>query len=161
MQSFGGLLFPLLILLLFIPIFLSGRKQRRQMANMQQLQSSLRPGDVVTTTSGLRGTVVDASYEDTVDLEIADGVITTWLRAAVREKVLDSGAAGAEPEAESGPAPSVGSDGASLTGPAAPPTVPPVVKPAPPARADAPDAPLGDTFSDPTSDANGTAGPRP
>ena len=31
MESLGGLLFPLLILLLFIPIFLSGRKQRRQM----------------------------------------------------------------------------------------------------------------------------------
>ncbi len=81
------LLFPLLILLLFIPIFLSGRKQRRQMQEMQQLQSALEPGDVVITTSGLRGTVVDASYEDTVDLEIADGVVTTWLRAAVASKV--------------------------------------------------------------------------
>ncbi|NMH94099.1 preprotein translocase subunit YajC [Pseudonocardia bannensis] len=81
------MLFPLLILLLFIPIFLSGRKQRRQMAEMQQLQAALEPGDVVMTTSGLRGTVVDASYEDTVDLEIADGVVTTWVRAAVREKI--------------------------------------------------------------------------
>ncbi|WP_214365894.1 preprotein translocase subunit YajC [Pseudonocardia sp. H11422] len=81
------LLFPLLILLLFIPIFLSGRKQRRQMQEMQQLQAALEPGDVVMTTSGLRGTVVDASYEDTVDLEIADGVVTTWARAAVREKI--------------------------------------------------------------------------
>jgi preprotein translocase subunit YajC len=93
MESLGGLLFPLLILLLFIPIFLSGRKQRRQAQDMQQLQSSLENGDVVTTTSGLRGTVVDASYQDTIDLEIADGVVTTWLRAAVRDKVLDSGPA--------------------------------------------------------------------
>ncbi|HXV91984.1 MAG TPA: preprotein translocase subunit YajC [Pseudonocardia sp.] len=82
-----SLLFPLLILLLFVPIFLSGRRQRRQMMEMQQLQSSLQEGDVVMTTSGLRGTVVDASYEETVDLEIADGVVTTWVRAAVREKV--------------------------------------------------------------------------
>lgn len=81
------LLFPLLILVLFIPIFLSGRKQRRQVQAMKNLQTALEPGDVVTTTSGLRGTVVDSSYEDTIDLEIADGVITTWLRAAVREKV--------------------------------------------------------------------------
>ena len=93
MESLGGLLFPLLILLLFIPIFLSGRKQRRQMQDMQQLQSSLQIGDVVTTTSGLRGTVVDAQYEDTMDLEIADNVVTTWLRAAVKDKVLDAGAA--------------------------------------------------------------------
>jgi preprotein translocase subunit YajC len=80
-------LFPLLILLLFIPILLSGRKQRRLMQEQQQLQSSLEVGDVVMTTSGLRGTVVDASYEDTVDIEIADDVVTTWLRAAVREKI--------------------------------------------------------------------------
>ena len=92
MESLGGLLFPLLILALFIPIFLSGRKQKRQMQTMQQLQASLETGDVVTTTSGLRGTVVDASYEETVDLEIADGVVTTWLRQAVRDKVLDAGA---------------------------------------------------------------------
>ena len=97
MESLGGLLFPLLILLLFIPIFLSGRKQRRQMQDMQQLQSSLQIGDVVTTTSGLRGTVVDAQYEDTIDLEIADNVVTTWLRAAVRDKVLDAGAARRRP----------------------------------------------------------------
>jgi preprotein translocase subunit YajC len=82
-----SLLFPVLILLLFIPIFLSGRRQRRQVQEMQALQSALEPGDVVMTTSGLRGTVVDASYEETVDLEIADGVVTTWVRAAVKTKV--------------------------------------------------------------------------
>lgn len=111
MESLGGLLFPLLILLLFIPIFLSGRKQRRQMQDMQQLQSSLQVGDVVNTTSGLRGTVVDAQYEDTVDLEIADGVVTTWLRAAVRDKVLDAGASEQADDAVPG------SDGASLDDP--------------------------------------------
>jgi len=87
-----SLLFPILILLLFIPIFLSSRKQKRVQQQMQALQSSLEPGDIVSTTSGLRATVVDASYEDTVDLEIADGVVTTWVRAAVREKI-----AGEEP----------------------------------------------------------------
>jgi len=112
MESLGGLLFPLLILLLFIPIFLSGRKQRRQMQDMQQLQSSLQIGDIVTTTSGLRGTVVDAQYEDTVDLEIADNVVTTWLRAAVKDKVLDAGAS--DPDDEIAP----GTDGVSLDDPA-------------------------------------------
>ncbi len=82
-----SLLFPLLILLLFIPIFLSGRRQRRQVQEMQALQAALEPGDVVMTTSGLRGTVVDASYEETVDLEIADGIVTTWVRAAVKSKI--------------------------------------------------------------------------
>lgn len=82
-----SLLFPLLILLLFIPIFLSGRRQRKQMQEMQSLQNALEPGDVVMTTSGLRGTVVDASYEETIDLEIAEGVVTTWVRAAIKNKV--------------------------------------------------------------------------
>ncbi|MGH3614722.1 MAG: preprotein translocase subunit YajC [Pseudonocardia sp.] len=82
-----NLLFPALILLLFIPIFLSSRRQRRAAQEMQALQAALEPGDVVITTSGLRGTVVDASYEETVDLEVAEGVVTTWVRAAVREKV--------------------------------------------------------------------------
>ena len=57
-----------------------------QMQEMQTLQAALEPGDVVMTTSGLRGTVVDASYEETVDLEIADGVVTTWVRAAVQRE---------------------------------------------------------------------------
>ncbi|MCO1653440.1 preprotein translocase subunit YajC [Pseudonocardia sp. S2-4] len=81
------MLFPLLILVLFIPIFLSGRRQKRQMQERQSLQSSLEPGDVVMTTSGLRGTVVDASYEETIDIEIADGIVTTWIRAAILERV--------------------------------------------------------------------------
>ena len=100
MGNLTTLLFPLLILLLFIPIFLSGRKQKRQMAEMQSLQSSLEPGDIIMTTSGLRATVVDASYEETIDLEIADGVITTWVRAAVKERVSAVQEDDAEPETD-------------------------------------------------------------
>jgi len=96
------LLFPLLILLLFIPIFLSGRKQRRQQQEMQKMQAALEAGDVVMTTSGLRGTIVDASYEDTLDIEIADGVVTTWVRGAVREKVQADGASEIADDASDG-----------------------------------------------------------
>ena len=101
------LLFPLLILLLFIPIFLSGRRQRRQMQEMQKMQSALEAGDVVMTTSGLRGTIVDASYEDTLDIEIADGVVTTWVRGAIKEKVnpttTDEASADESPATEAEP----------------------------------------------------------
>ncbi|TQM45228.1 preprotein translocase subunit YajC [Pseudonocardia cypriaca] len=93
-------LFPLLILLLFIPIFLSGRRQKRQMQQMQQMQAALEPGDVIVTTSGLRGTIVDASYEDTIDIEIADGIVTTWVRGAVREKVVEQATAEEAPVEE-------------------------------------------------------------
>jgi len=70
---------------------------------MAALQTSLEAGDVVSTTSGLRGTVVDASYEDTIDLEIADGVVTTWVRAAIRERIT----AADEPVAADAEAPTV------------------------------------------------------
>ena len=82
------LLFPVLILLLFVPLLLSFRKQRRQFAEMQQLQSSLTVGDRVLTTSGMHATII-ATDDDTIDLEIAPGVVTTWVRQAVRERIQE------------------------------------------------------------------------
>lgn len=86
---------PLLLLLfliaaLLLPMFLNVRRQKRAMAQAQQLQSSLTNGDRVMTTSGLHGTVVASADETTVDLEIAPGVRTTWLRAAIREKLTEN-----------------------------------------------------------------------
>jgi preprotein translocase subunit YajC len=77
---------PLLLVVLALPLFLSARKQRRAMQETQRLQNSLEPGDKVMTSSGLQATVVGLA-DDTIDLEIAPGVHTTWVRAAVREKV--------------------------------------------------------------------------
>jgi preprotein translocase subunit YajC len=83
-----NLLLPLLlVLVLAVPLVMSTRKQKKQQAAQQELQSSLAPGDRVMTTSGLYGTVADASGDTTIDIEIAPGVVTTWLRLAVREKV--------------------------------------------------------------------------
>jgi preprotein translocase subunit YajC len=85
MQS---LLLPLLlVLVLAVPLVMSSRKQKKQQAAQQELMSSLAPGDRVMTTSGLYGTVADASGDNTIDIEIAPGVVTTWLRLAIREKV--------------------------------------------------------------------------
>ncbi|MBM7810241.1 preprotein translocase subunit YajC [Saccharothrix algeriensis] len=82
------MMFPLLLVLLAVPLFLSARKQKKAVAEQQALLNSLEPGDRVMTTSGLYATVADASDDTTIDLEIADGVVTTWLRQAVREKVV-------------------------------------------------------------------------
>ncbi|WP_439379730.1 preprotein translocase subunit YajC [Amycolatopsis lexingtonensis] len=82
------LLLPLLlVLVLAVPLVMSTRKQKKQQAAQQDLQNSLAPGDRVMTTSGLYGTVADTSGDTTIDIEIAPGVVTTWLRLAVREKV--------------------------------------------------------------------------
>jgi preprotein translocase subunit YajC len=85
---------PLFLSLLFIavlvlPLILNTRRQKRAMAQAQRLQESLTTGDRVMTTSGLHGTVVGSENKTTVDLEIAPGVRTTWLRAAIREKIVD------------------------------------------------------------------------
>jgi preprotein translocase subunit YajC len=98
------LLFPLLLVLLLIPLVLNGRRQRKQYREMQELQSSLSPGDEVMTTSGLRATVVDTSDPDTVELEIAPEVTTIWVRAAIRERVSADEPDGAEDTAYDGPA---------------------------------------------------------
>jgi preprotein translocase subunit YajC len=82
-------LLPMLLLfgLLGLMMYFMSRRQRRAMQQQQELQSSLTVGDRVMTTSGLYGTVTDTSEDTTIDLEIAPGIETTWLRAAVREKV--------------------------------------------------------------------------
>ncbi|MGW4396665.1 preprotein translocase subunit YajC [Amycolatopsis nivea] len=82
------LLLPLLLLLVVaVPLVMGTRKQKKQQAAQQEMQNSIAPGDRVMTTSGLYGTVADTSSETTIDIEIAPGVVTTWLRLAVREKV--------------------------------------------------------------------------
>jgi preprotein translocase subunit YajC len=94
---------PLLLLLfiavLALPLILGSRRQKRAMAEAQRLQSSLTEGDRVMTTSGLQGTVVNSADDTTIDLEIAPGVRTTWLRAAIREKITEDD----EPTATSSP----------------------------------------------------------
>jgi preprotein translocase subunit YajC len=88
-MNFSSLLLPLIIVLFAVPLFMGTRKQKRAAAQQQEMQSSLSYGDRVMTTSGLYGTVVTTSPES-IDIEIAPGVVTSWLRAAVREKVADS-----------------------------------------------------------------------
>ncbi|HEX9335763.1 MAG TPA: preprotein translocase subunit YajC [Pseudonocardiaceae bacterium] len=88
-MNFSTLLLPLIIVLFAVPLFMGTRKQKRAAQQQQQMQSSLSYGDRVMTTSGLYGSVVSTS-DTSIDIEIAPGVVTSWLRAAVREKVADS-----------------------------------------------------------------------
>lgn len=82
-------------LILFLPfllimggfMYLASRRQKRAMQATIDLHESLRSGDRVHTTSGLQATVV-AITDDTVDLEIAPGVVTTWMKLAIRDRIL-------------------------------------------------------------------------
>ena len=68
-------------------MYFSMKKQKRAAAVTKQMHDSLVPGARVMTTSGLHGTVT-AIADDTIELEIAPGLRTTWVRAAVREIVV-------------------------------------------------------------------------
>lgn len=76
---------PLLIVMAAF-MFFASRRQKRAMQATIDLQESLRVGDQVHTTSGLRGTVTRITDDD-VDLEIAPGVVTSWMKLAIRDKI--------------------------------------------------------------------------
>ena len=76
---------PLLIILCAIMLFAS-RRQKKAMQATIDLHESLTVGDRVHTTSGLQATITGVS-DDTIDLEIAPGVVTTWMKLAVRDRI--------------------------------------------------------------------------
>jgi len=76
---------PLLIVLGAF-MFFASRRQKRAMQATIDLHESLRVGDRVHTTSGLHGTITGITDDD-VDLEIATGVVTTWMKLAIRDRI--------------------------------------------------------------------------
>jgi preprotein translocase subunit YajC len=85
MESF--VLFVPFLLIMGGFMFLSSRRQKRALQATIDLHESLQPGDLVHTTSGMQATIVEIG-EDTVDLEIAPGVVTTWMKLAIRDRIL-------------------------------------------------------------------------
>lgn len=81
-------------LALFLPLFVvlgafmffGSRRQRRAMQATIDLHESLQVGDRVHTTSGMQAEIT-AITDDTVDLEIAPGVVTTWMKMAIRDRI--------------------------------------------------------------------------
>jgi preprotein translocase subunit YajC len=76
-----------LIIIMGAFMFFASRRQRKAVKATIDLQESLRVGDRVHTTSGLQATIAGIG-EDTVDLEIAPGVVTTWMKLAVRDRIV-------------------------------------------------------------------------
>ncbi len=85
----SGLILPLLLVALVIPMFLGRRRQQRAVAEASAFQDSLVVGERVMTTAGLHATLVSID-DDIVELEIAPGIITTWNRLVVKERVIES-----------------------------------------------------------------------
>ncbi|KWX57481.1 preprotein translocase subunit YajC [Mycobacterium sp. NAZ190054] len=78
---------PLLIIMGAF-MFFASRRQKKAMQATIDLHNSLQIGDQVHTTSGLKGTIAGIT-DDYVDLEIAPGVVTTWMKLAVRDRIVD------------------------------------------------------------------------
>jgi preprotein translocase subunit YajC len=76
---------PLLIILGAF-MFFASRRQKKAMQATINLHESLTVGDRINTTSGLQGTITGIS-DDNIDLEIAPGVVTTWMKLAVRDRI--------------------------------------------------------------------------
>jgi preprotein translocase subunit YajC len=82
---------PLLIIFAAFAVFaaftfFTSRRQKRAMQATIDLHDSLRIGDRVHTVAGLQATITDIT-DDTVDLEIAPGVVTTWMKLAIRDRI--------------------------------------------------------------------------
>ncbi|MFF9640761.1 preprotein translocase subunit YajC [Kitasatospora aureofaciens] len=77
----------IILLLPIIAIVLMFRSQKKRQSQMQQMQTALEPGAGVRTIGGLYAQV-KAVNDETVELEIAPGVITHFTKSAVAA-VLD------------------------------------------------------------------------
>lgn len=75
-----------LIIIMGLFMFFASRRQKKAMQATIDLHESLQIGDRIHTTSGLQGTITGIT-DDSVDLEIAPGVVTTWMKLAVRDKI--------------------------------------------------------------------------
>ena len=80
----GGNYSSLIMIALMVVVFyfLLIRPQRKRQQEQVKMQNSLTPGTGVMTTTGLFGTVVAIDNEDVI-LEIAPGVETRWVKAAI------------------------------------------------------------------------------
>ncbi|MFI5508837.1 preprotein translocase subunit YajC [Mycobacterium sp. NPDC051804] len=77
-----------LIIIMGAFMFFASRRQKKAMQATIDLHESLQIGDRIHTTSGLEGTITGIA-DDSIDLEIAPGVVTTWMKLAVRDKITD------------------------------------------------------------------------
>ncbi|MEV4613667.1 preprotein translocase subunit YajC [Kitasatospora sp. NPDC049258] len=77
----------IILLLPLVAIFLLFRSQKKRQSQQQSMQQALEPGAGVRTIGGLYA-LVKSVNEETVELEIAPGVVTHFTKGAVAA-VLD------------------------------------------------------------------------
>ena len=88
------LLLPILLILMYLVLL---RPQQQRLRSQRQLVASLNVGDEIVTAGGMIGRIV-ALTDERASIEVADGVVIDFLRAAVSRRLDD-----VRPGAPSGP----------------------------------------------------------
>ena len=88
-QSSGSplLTFVPLILIVGVLYMLMIRPQQRRTRQQRTMQSAIEPGDEVVTIGGIYGEVTEVD-DETVVVEIADGVEVRFVRGAISRKLV-------------------------------------------------------------------------
>ena len=69
--------------------FLMYRPQQAQQKKVRELMAALTPGDEIVTVGGIMGTLRSMS-DDTVMVEIADGVLVKFARRAIVDRLVSA-----------------------------------------------------------------------
>ncbi len=72
----------IIFLLPLLAIFLMMRSQKKRQAQMQGMQTALQPGSGVRTIGGMYA-LVKAVNDETVELEVAPGVVAHYTKGAI------------------------------------------------------------------------------
>ncbi|MFE2347280.1 preprotein translocase subunit YajC [Kitasatospora cineracea] len=72
----------IIFLLPLLAIFLMMRSQKKRQAQMQSMQTALQPGSGVRTIGGMYA-LVKAVNDETVELEVAPGVVAHYTKGAI------------------------------------------------------------------------------
>jgi preprotein translocase subunit YajC len=92
----SAVLLPIYIIIFVALIYFVGiRPQQKRRRELEELSSSLRPGDEVITTSGIYGIVSEMEDGGTIILQVAEDVDIRVSQGAIARKT--SGDAGAAP----------------------------------------------------------------
>ena len=78
------ILIPVVLIALMYVMLIRPQQQRAR--RQRELLGTLEVGDRILTVGGLLGTVVGLD-DETVDVEAADGIVLTFVRAAISRKV--------------------------------------------------------------------------
>ena len=86
MNSQSTITFLYIIVIIAVFYFLWIRPQQKQRKAMIEMLGTLKPGDEVLTAGGMVGTV-RAIGDETIDVEIAEGVIAKFTKPAIIKRM--------------------------------------------------------------------------